>query len=151
MRNFKRKKWQTTELSDDITTLDFHPFSSSYLLAGSIDGTINIFETMYSDPEDSLLQAANHGPIHRAGFLGQTYLYALSSDEQLSIHFMTAGWADAQLEDDVTPSTTTFGDLRPNVNCEYVVDVVDIGKNHFVATGTHSSYVSVLSRCCCHQ
>ena len=86
------------------------------------------------DEEDSLLQVINHGPIHKAGFFSNEAVYALSHDEQLSIHAITANdQADSEHTDENLP--VEFGDLRPILDCEYAIDVSD----RFVAVGMHSS------------
>ncbi len=84
------------------------------------------------DEEDSLLQVINHGPIHKAGFFSDEAVYALSHDEQLSIHAITSSdQADSECTNDKPP--VEFGDLRPILNCEYAIDVSD----RFVAVGMH--------------
>lgn len=129
--------WQTTELNDDVTALAVPPNTSSrsnYLLAGGIDGTVAIFDTHITEADDSLVQALNEGPIHKAGFFGQDHLYALTGDEHLSVYPVTAELPD----DDASPSAPVIlGDLRPVVPCDYVIDLLDIGGTMFVVTGTH--------------
>ena len=94
-----------------------------------------IFDTHIQEEQDSLLQAVNHGPIHKAGFLGLTDLYALSSDQNLALHTVTVD--DADTEGDQTPAPNHLGDLRPAVPCEYVIDVFHSGPEHIVACGSH--------------
>ena len=114
-------------------------------MAGSADGTANVFDITIDDPEESLLQAVNHGPIQKAGFVEDRF-YALSSDEKLSLYPITADWTAKDLEHDLegegldTPAAVALGDLRPILNCEYVIDLITIGGNSFVATGSHGRY-----------
>ncbi|KIW61225.1 hypothetical protein PV05_01376 [Exophiala xenobiotica] len=128
-----RMRWQNTELNDEITALDFHPTRDNVLLAGGDDGLVSIFDTQIVEEEDSLLQAVNHGPIHKAGFLGVSDLYALSSDQNLALHSLTLEDTDV-----IEPSPNQLGDLRPLVPCEYVIDVFPTGPDHVVACGSHS-------------
>ncbi|KAJ9611764.1 hypothetical protein H2200_004948 [Cladophialophora chaetospira] len=125
-----------TEVNDEITALDFHPSRDSLLLTGGDDGVACIFDIQIQEEQDSLLQAVNHGPIHKAGFLGLTDLYALSSDQNLALHSITVD--DADTEVDQTPAADDLGDLRPTVPCEYVIDVLQSGPEHVVACGSHS-------------
>ena len=145
-------RWQSTENNDDITDLRFHPSRRNHLLSGGIDGLVSIFDTNIGDEDDSLLQVVNHGPIHKAGFLSDKTIFALSHDEQLSIHAVTsdAGDAATSLVGPLsnTPEASTdyappirFGDLRPLLHCDYAIDVLQVGGNTLVATGTHSRYV----------
>ena len=140
-------KWQSTENNDDITGLQFHPSRGNYLLGGGVDGLVSIFDTNISDEDDSLLQVVKHGPIHKAGFLSDKVIFALSHDEQLSIHPMTIEDEDDALAgpssnshkartDDVPP--VHFHDLRPLLDCDYAIDVLHVGDNSFVATGNHT-------------
>jgi hypothetical protein len=142
-------RWQTTENNDDITDLYFHPSRRNHLLCGGIDGLVSIFDTNISDEDDSLLQVVNHGPIHKAGFLADEIIFALSHDEQFSIHSVTSDVQDVAVPvvgslsdtaaDDIPP--VHFGDLRPVLHCDYVIDVVQFGIQNFIATGTHRRYV----------
>ncbi|KAI1609252.1 WD40-repeat-containing domain protein [Exophiala viscosa] len=132
-RRQNKVRWQNTELNDEITALDFHPTQDNVLLAGGDDGLVSIFDTQIAEEEDSLVQAVNHGPIHKAGFLGTNDLYALSSDQNLALHSLTL-----EDTDDTEPSPDLFGDLRPIVPCEYVIDVFQTGPDHVVACGSHS-------------
>ncbi|KAK5267796.1 hypothetical protein LTR96_007124 [Exophiala xenobiotica] len=132
-RRQMRMRWQNTELNDEITALDFHPARDNVLLAGGDDGLVSIFDTQIVEEEDSLLQAVNHGPIHKAGFLGVSDLYALSSDQNLALHSLTLEDTDA-----IEPSPNQLGDLRPLIPCEYVIDIFRTGPDHVVACGSHS-------------
>lgn len=142
-------RWQTTENNDDITDLHFHPSRRNHLLSGGIDGLVSIFDTNISDEDDSLLQVVNHGPIHKAGFLADDIIFALSHDEQFSIHTVTSDVQDAMvpvvgpISDTATDDTPPihFGDLRPVLQCDYVIDVVQMSDKNFIATGTHKRYV----------
>jgi hypothetical protein len=93
---------------------------------------VSIYDTQIVEEDDSLLQAINHGPVHRAGFLGQENLFALSSDQNLALHSLT-------LEDvgNDEPAADQLGDLRPLIPCEYVIDVFLNGHDYVVACGSH--------------
>jgi WD repeat-containing protein 89 len=148
-------RWQSTENNDDITDIHFHPSRHNHLLSGGIDGLVSIFDTDVQDEDDSLLQVVNHGPIHKAGFLSDEVVFALSHDEQFSIHAVTR---DAEcttpfagsLSESANPITSDippvhFGDLRPILHCDYVIDVLQVDGNAFVATGIHTRYVKSMS------
>lgn len=148
-------RWQSTENNDDITDVHFHPSRRNHLLSGGIDGLVSIFDTDVKDEDDSLLQVVNHGPIHRAGFLSDEVVFALSHDEQFSIHIVTSDAESAipfagSLSENANPTTSDippvhFGDLRPVLNCDYVIDVLQVNGSAFVATGTHTRYVKFVS------
>lgn len=128
-----QQRWQNTENNDDITALQYHPSKSQLLLSGGDDGMVSIFDTQIPEEDDSLIQAFNHGPIHKAGFLGSSNIYALSSDQNLALHPVFDEGRDNE------PDPVLLGDLRPVVPCEYVIDVFCSGKDYVVATGSHSS------------
>ena len=127
-------RWQNAENNDDITALDFHPTHDHLLLSGGDDGLVSIFDTRIPEEDDSLLQAVNHGPIHKAGFLGENDLYALSSDQNLALHSLTLDDTDANEQ-----APDLLGDLRSDIPCEYVIDVFSSGthSNGVVASGSH--------------
>ena len=136
-RRQARIRWQNAENNDEITAVDFHPTHNNLLLSGGDDGLVSIFDTQISEEDDSLLQAVNHGPIHKAGFLGPNNLYALSSDQSLALHSLTLEDTDA-----AEPAPGVLGDVRPIIPCEYVIDVFRHGLDHIVACGSHRSVAS---------
>jgi hypothetical protein len=125
-------------------------------LSGGIDGLVSIFDTDVKDEDDSLLQVVNHGPIHKAGFLSDEVVFALSHDEQFSIHAVTSDAETAipfsgSWSENANPTTNDvppvhFGDLRPVLHCDYAIDVLQVDDSTFVATGTHNTrYVKSMS------
>jgi WD repeat-containing protein 89 len=145
-------RWQSTENNDDITDIHFHPSRRNHLLTGGIDGLVSIFDTDVKDEDDSLLQVVNHGPIHKAGFLSDEVVFALSHDEQFSIHAVTSDaiLLPGSLSENANPATSDippvhFGDLRPVLHCDYAIDVLQVDGGTFVATGTHTRYVKSMS------
>jgi WD40 repeat protein len=142
-RRQNKVRWQNTEVNDEITAVDFHPSRDNLLLSGADDGAVCIFDTHIEEEQDSLLQAVNHSPIHKAGFFGPTDLYALSSDQILSLHSLTVDDA-SEGAGQVTPPPDQLGDLRPAIPCEYVIDVLQSGPDQLVACGSHR-YVLQLS------
>ncbi|KIW69345.1 hypothetical protein PV04_05226 [Phialophora macrospora] len=135
-RRQTKVRWQNTEVNDEVTALGFHPSRDNLLLSGGDDGVVCIFDTQVQEEQDSLLQAVNHGPVHKAGFLGSANLYALSSDQNLALHSLTVD--DVDVEAEQTPAPDQLGDLRPTVPCEYVIDILQSGQDHVVACGSHS-------------
>jgi hypothetical protein len=90
------------------------------LLSGSTDGLVNIYNIAEADEDEALSQVANHGSsIHHAGFLSNSHFYALSHDETFSIYHLGSQDNSAL---DVPPQVS--GDLRPKLQCEYVVNVI---------------------------
>ena len=79
---------------------------------------------------------ANHGSsVHHACFLSNTQFCTLSHDEDFSIYQL-----DDQGDDSKSLLTKAFGDLRPRLECEYVVDVLpSLGDDSaIVGAGWHS-------------
>ncbi|OJD26146.1 hypothetical protein ACJ73_02473 [Blastomyces percursus] len=116
--------------NDDITELQFHPTWRNVLLSGSTDGLVNIYDTTISDEGEALLQVVNHGSIHRAGFLGEHAIYALSHDEVFSVHPLNNPDENA-----VEPAPIQFGNLRPVLQNDYVAQVLDGRGATFVVSG----------------
>ena len=123
--------------------LHFLPSSPSTLLSASTDGLVNIFNTSISDEDDALIQIINHGSaVHHANFLSEAEIFALSSDEQLSVYRRTES-SDAEVDDDDVPPALTFGDVRPTLGCEYVADVTPAEGMGLVYAG-NTTYISSL-------
>ncbi|KAL8960663.1 MAG: hypothetical protein Q9193_002675 [Seirophora villosa] len=122
--------------NDDVTELSFHPSSSSILLSGSTDGLINLYDTTITDEDDALTQVLNHGSsIAHAGFLSDHEVYGLSHDEIFCI-FDTNDIPQGEAYE----SAHAFGDLRPQLHCEYLVDLVRSDSTAPVfAAGSHSA------------
>lgn len=129
-----RQLWQNAENNDEVTVVGLHPSRRNVVLAGSDDGLVSLFDTNITEEEDSLMQVINHGPIHKAGFLGENRIYALSSDQNFAVHPVSTP------RDDEDPEPTLFGDLRPLIPCQYVVDVFRSGQDYVIATATNIGY-----------
>ena len=127
----QKMRWQNTENNDDITALDFHATKPHILLSGGDDGLVGLFDSSIQEEDDSLIQAFNHGPIHKAGFVDQGAVYAVSSDQNLSIHPVF----DENRE--MEPQPVILGDVRSLVDCEYVIDLLHAGEEFVLATGSH--------------
>ncbi|KAK6496707.1 hypothetical protein TWF481_001695 [Arthrobotrys musiformis] len=118
--------------NDDITQLSFHP-TLPLLLSGSTDGLINIYNLTIPEEDDALHQVINHGSIHRANFLTQSTIFALSHDEKLSVHKL------ADEDDSIEPRPVVFGDIREKLGCDYAVDLLLRGEGGagILAVGSH--------------
>lgn len=116
--------------------LSYHPTQSSCLLSGSTDGLVNIYNTAILDEDEGLVQVFNHGAsISHAGFLPESALYALSHDETLSIYDLANPEDDSSKDNPQNP--IKFGDLRPQLGCEYVVDILPTNGGAIVGAGSH--------------
>jgi WD repeat-containing protein 89 len=126
--------------------LQYHPSTGVQLLCGSDDGIISVFDTNIQDEMDSLLQGFNHGPIHKAGYLSEVALYALSADQQFSIYPLNSSEEDGA---GVFPPVS-FGDLRPTAQCDYVIDVLRDSRQQYIVTGSNLRYEDrrVLAQLC---
>jgi hypothetical protein len=84
-----------------------------------------------------LLQVIKHGSIHHAGFLNEQTVYALSHDEQFSIHPLTNPDDDDDGgEATEAPSPVHFGDLRPVLQCDYVAQIPSSSTGTYIAGGS---------------
>lgn len=116
--------------------MSFHPSRQNILLAGGDDGLVSLFDSNIAEEDESLLQVINHGPIHRAGFIGDHRIFALSSDQNFAVHpVSTPG-------DEQDPEPTLIGDVRPLIPCQYVIDVLKSGEDYVIAAGTNTEYVT---------
>jgi len=122
--------------TDTVTELRFLPRDgrpSNFLLSGSTDGLINIYDTSTAEEEDAVFQVINHtSAIHHAGLLGND-IYALGTDETLS--FYSQQNPDLEAQD---PHPVHLGDVREQFGCDYVVNVVQTGSTPIVAAGRHT-------------
>ncbi|KAF3481290.1 WD domain-containing protein [Arthroderma uncinatum] len=121
--------------NDDVTEVQFHPARPSVLLSGSTDGLVNIYDTTVSDEDDALLQVIKHSSIHHAGFVDDTAVYALSHDELFSVHPITCADEDEPVDQ---VKAVEFGDLRPILKAEYVVQVLVDKVGSYVVSGRTS-------------
>jgi len=123
--------------NDDVTQLSYHPTQPSYLLSGSTDGLVNIYDTTISDEDDSLIRVFNHGAsVAHAGFLSESAVYALSHDESFSIYHVDFHGDDGP--DGEVPDSIAFGDLRTRFSCEYIIDMLPGGGGAVLGAGRHS-------------
>ncbi|KAI5963920.1 hypothetical protein KGF57_001196 [Candida theae] len=118
---------------DDVTALEFHPSLNNYLMSGSTDGCVNIYDLSKPDEDDALHQVINFGSVHSCHFITESRISVLTHDETLLFHDLN----DTNYEDLVGPKSDDRGDLREQwANNEYVVDINPSG---FAAYGANSS------------
>ncbi|QIW97606.1 hypothetical protein AMS68_003124 [Peltaster fructicola] len=99
----------------------WHPSQKNLLLSGSTDGLISIFDTDQADEEDAVQQVLNpRSAVHCSGFLADDQAYVLSTDEQFTIY----GLNKTGTADDAALPVAEFGDVRPQLDCMYVVRLV---------------------------
>ena len=80
------------------------------------------------------MQTINHGSVHHATFLSDTAFAAVSHDEVFGIYDLR----------DETSKGRVLGDVRPRLNCQYVVDVANIaGQNVIVSASTADQNVTL--------
>lgn len=121
------------------TQLQYHPTRNNILLSGSTDGLVNIYDTTVTDEDDALMQVINHGSVHHAGFLSESTIFALSHDEQFSIHPATNPDDPGQ-----EPEPVDFDDLREPLGVEYVVQVCMGGQGPYIAAGNKMYVLPIL-------
>jgi hypothetical protein len=115
------------------TKLQIHPAKDNLLLSGSTDGLVNIYNTSIQEEEDALYQVINHGSVHHAGFVSNDMVYALSHDESFAIHPLNSP------DDDVLETAPVlFGDLRPPLDCDYAIQLVNGAQGPALAIGSHA-------------
>ena len=97
---------------------------------------MNIYDIAQPVEDDALIQVANHGSsINHANFSSKSQFFAISHDENFSVYQLDN--MDGLAAGDVPPQL--FGDLRPQLECDYVVDVIpsiDAGKM-ILGAGSH--------------
>lgn len=76
------------------------------------------------------MQVINHGSIHHAGFLSDRTIFALSHDEDFSVHPAT----DPD-EPGEGPEPVQFGDVREPLACEYVAQLCIGSQGPYMAAG----------------
>lgn len=101
-----------------------------------MDGLINVYDTTIADEDDALIHIINHGSsISHAGFLSDTEIYALSHDESFTVQELD----DPSEASPTGQSRLVFGDLRPLLKCDYIVDIIQSArpKEAIIGAGSH--------------
>ncbi|CAH6720850.1 uncharacterized WD repeat-containing protein [[Candida] jaroonii] len=118
---------------DDITAIKFHPTQSQYLMSGSTDGYVNIYDLNETDEDDSLHQVINYNSVHSCNFISPQRIAILSHMETLSFHSLN----NTNYETIEEKEMNDLGDVRSNwTDCEYVIDLNPQG---FVSFGANSA------------
>ncbi|GEQ72513.1 hypothetical protein JCM33374_g6200 [Metschnikowia sp. JCM 33374] len=116
---------------DDITDIKFHP-NLPYLMSGSTDGYVNIYNLEEPDEEEALHQVINFASVHSCHFVQANRISVLSHMETLAFWELNNTNYEAQEE----PRPKELGDVRSLwPACEYVVDISNAG---YVAYGANS-------------
>lgn len=121
--------------NDDVTYLTFHPTQSQYLMSGSTDGYVNVYDLTQDDEEDALHQVINYASVHLCKFLTENKISILSHMESLRFdNLFTSNYEDGE-----KPEPRDLGDVRTLwPNCEYVVDVYPGTGAGYIAYGANS-------------
>jgi WD40 repeat protein len=105
--------------TDTLTQLAFHPAQPNFLLSGSTDGLISLFDCSIQEEEDALQQVVNpRSAVHCAGFLGEKEVYVVTTDEHFSILPIGEDTGNGAI------TVRNFGDVRERLQCMYVVDLI---------------------------
>lgn len=135
-RNPSTPKVSYTECHNDtITEIQFHPTQPDLVLSGSTDGLVNVLKISEPDEDEALYQVINHtSAVQHAGWLNDTDIYVLGTDETLSMYRLQ------NPDDDATElPPIDIGDVRDRLGCEYVVNVAWAGTEPVLAFGTYST------------
>lgn len=117
---------------DDVTSLEFHPTLQQYLMSGSTDGYVNIYDLSAHDEDEALHQVINFGSVHSCHFVSESRISILSHIETLMFHDLN----DTNYENLESPNFNDIGDLRVKwPKNEYVVEIFPSG---FAAYGSNS-------------
>lgn len=104
---------------DDITYIEFHP-SQNYLMSGSTDGCVNIYNLDEPYEDEALHQVINFASVHSCHFTTASRILVLSHMETLGFFELN----NTDYETNSEPQPNELGDLRLKwPNCEYVVDL----------------------------
>ncbi|KAI5950963.1 hypothetical protein KGF54_004037 [Candida jiufengensis] len=118
---------------DDVTCLEFHPTLTNYLMSGSTDGYVNIYDLSKPDEDDALHQVINFGSVHSCNFITESRISILTHIETLMFHDLN----DTNYEELVSPKFDDVGDLRIKwPNNDYVIDIDPDG---YVAYGSNTN------------
>ena len=104
---------------DDVTALKFHP-TLPYLMSGSTDGCVNIYNLNEPDEDEALHQVINFASVHLCHFVQPHRIGILSHMETLG--FWDLNNTDYEVNSEAAPKD--LGDVRSFwPDCEYVVDL----------------------------
>lgn len=117
--------------TDSVTQLAFHATQSELLLSASTDGLVSFFDINQSEEEDALQQVLNpRSAVHCSGFLSTDEAYVLTTDEHFMIYPLN------ETTDGTSDPTMDFGDVRSQLDCMYVIDVLQQPNSRsFIAYG----------------
>lgn len=114
---------------DDVTDLKFHG-SLPYLMSGSTDGCVNVYNLNEPDEDEALHQAISYASVHLCHFTRDNRIAILSHMESLG--FWDLNSTEYELNTEAVPND--LGDVRSLwPDCEYVVDL----HTDFVAYGAN--------------
>ncbi|CAK7890879.1 hypothetical protein CAAN1_01S00914 [[Candida] anglica] len=116
---------------DDITDIKFHPTLSQYLMSGSTDGYVNVYDLNQADEEDALHQVINYASVHSCHFTQERRIAVLSHMETVAFYELN----NTNYEEIEEPAPNDLGDVRSTwPDCEYIVDIYP----GFVAYGANT-------------
>lgn len=114
---------------DDVTDLKFHK-TLPYLMSGSTDGCVNVYNLHEPDEDEALHQAINYSSVHLCHFTRENRIAILSHMESLGFWDLNS----TEYEQNTEAEPNDLGDVRSLwPECEYVVNL----DPNFVAYGAN--------------
>lgn len=121
---------------DDVTSLEYHP-TKPYLMLGSTDGCVNVYNMAEPDEDEALHQVAKYASVHLCHFTRDNRFSVLSHMETLSFWELN----NTDYEHSVEPLPRDLGDVREAwPGCSYVVDLFP----SYVVYGSNSDLLLTL-------
>ena len=94
------------------------------------------------------MRTINHGSIHHADWLiNHRVIAAVSHDEVFGVYDVGGETSHLRVSDsrDGVPISRSFGDLRPQLDCQYVIDIASIEGAEVVVSGSTSNQTVTLT------
>ncbi|KAF1991136.1 WD40 repeat-like protein [Aulographum hederae CBS 113979] len=141
--------------NDTITNLHFYPTASAssssssvggkYLLSGSTDGLLNLFNLNIKEEEDAVEKVIDHrSAVHQCGWMvedatkGWGVVWVMGTDETMSFHSVRVGEEDEGGE-------LRLGDVRERFGGNYMVGVRFAAGKAVMGIGSHTEgYLDLL-------
>ncbi|XP_028677703.1 WD repeat-containing protein 89 [Erpetoichthys calabaricus] len=136
--------------NDDITQICFHPSNKNFLLSGSVDGLVNVFDVAKDTEDSALLATCNlDSSVSFTNWAGETYqIYCLSHDEAFAL------WDLAQLDTEETITLLKIEDARestkiPGSHLDYLIGGLyhEQAKKLVIVGGTNTGKIHLLECC----
>ncbi|XP_023240293.1 WD repeat-containing protein 89-like [Centruroides sculpturatus] len=128
---------------DEVTQVKFHSSRQNWVISGSMDGLVNLFDISKSHEDDALITTFNtECSIYKLDWFPQSKKFAcITSNQDLQV------WNISDTSPCLNYTREKLTELHDGVNVDYLIDIIKFDSNMQLVSGNYSGLSSLWKLC----